>query len=84
MEAVGDKERLEQLITARHPCIHLVTREEDHARKLINGIVAGTPDGYWLWCAVHGVRAGLLDKADPVKETENPAAAIASIQIGGE
>jgi hypothetical protein len=72
----GEAERLHAMILAAHPCIRIVTSEEQEmllaARQA--GLNLGRP--VLEWSVLTGVREGLLEGAKPVPQTEHPAAAL--------
>jgi 1,2-phenylacetyl-CoA epoxidase PaaB subunit len=71
-----DQQRLDHLISARHPCIAITTYEEEHALQLVRH--AATERGWdlWLWSVTRGVRDGLIANAPTVADTEHPAGAL--------
>lgn len=71
-----DLKQIERAIAARHPCVSIVTSEEEHARRLITVAAAGTGDALWSWSAVGGVRTGFIENSNGVAKTEDPAAAL--------
>lgn len=74
----GEAERLHAMILAAHPCIRIVTAEEQElllaARQA--GLNLGRP--VLEWSILSGVREGLLEGGKPVPQTEHPAAALYS------
>ena len=73
---MSDQSRLEQLIQARHPCISIVTQEEQHALELLRNTVMGSPAPLWMWSVTRGIYPGLLEGERALPDTENPAAAL--------
>src|SRR5687767_2262773 len=74
---MDDKQRLSQLLRARHPCILIPTHEEDHALALIRDVAldAGALE-LRIWSYSRGVYNGLLEGDRPVADTEPPAAGL--------
>ncbi|HYD00062.1 MAG TPA: AAA family ATPase [Phycisphaerales bacterium] len=72
----GEAERLHAMILAGHPCIRIVTGEEQEmllaARQA--GLNMGRP--VLEWSVLSGVKEGLLEGAKAVPQTEHPAAAL--------
>lgn len=76
-----DRDRLEQLLRAGHPCISIVTQEESYALEVVRDVAFRmardlTGSGMWLWSVVGGVRDGLMTDAKSIKDTEHPAAGL--------
>jgi SpoVK/Ycf46/Vps4 family AAA+-type ATPase len=71
-----DLKQIERALTARHPCVSIVTPEEEHAMDLITFAAAHTGEPLWVWSAVQGVYAGVFEHTRPLPDTENPAAAL--------
>src|SRR5687767_12628041 len=71
-----DLERLDQLITARHPCIAVSTFEEDYVLGLLRHLAVERQRELWLWSVTIGWREGLLAGAPPMPDTEHAAAAL--------
>jgi len=71
-----DHERFEQLITARHACVSIVTSEEGYALSIVGDTAMKRQCDYWLWSVTRGVRDGMLADAPPVPDTDHPAAAL--------
>ena len=67
---------LERLLVARHPCVSILTFEEEHAIDVVTQAALNRGEGLWLWSASMGVREGILKEATPVDGTENAAAAL--------
>lgn len=71
-----DRTELEQLLAARHPCVSILTFEEDHALDVVREIAIGRGCQMWLWSISCGIRDGVLKNPPVVSDTENPAAAL--------
>jgi ATP-dependent 26S proteasome regulatory subunit len=74
--AETDQAELEQLLSARHPCVSILTFEEDHALEVVREIAVGRGCELLLWSMSCGIRDGLIRNGDAVADTENPAAAL--------
>ncbi len=74
-EDVTNQDRLRTLIAAGHPCIFVITSEEQYALDLVRSTV---PRGYRMisWSATRGVTESLFEDAQGVPNTENLAAAL--------
>ncbi len=71
-----DREKLELLFRARHPCISISTFEEDYALDLVKTAAQEEGRGLWVWSINRGIRNGFRDDDLPVADTEHPAAAL--------
>ncbi len=71
-----DREHLEQLVRSRHPCILMITYEEEYALSVIREVAFQLSHDMRLWSIVGGVRDGLVTDVPPIPETEHPAAAL--------
>jgi len=71
-----DRQRLEQLLRARHTCIYLVTNEEEYALSLVRDTALAEGRHLAIWTVIRGVSDGLLSQSQPIHDTENPAAAL--------
>lgn len=76
-----DQDRLEQLIRAGHSCISIVTNEESYALATVRDAAFNlgrdlSGAGLLIWSVVSGVRDGMVSDAQPVANTEHPAAAL--------
>jgi len=58
--ACPDQTRLQRLIDARHPCISIVTQEEQYASDLLHAIALGNPQPLWCWTVIRGIYAARL------------------------
>jgi SpoVK/Ycf46/Vps4 family AAA+-type ATPase len=74
-ESLTNQERLQALIRAGHPCIFVVTHEEEYALDLVRSTA---PRGHRMmsWSSTRGVTDSLFDDSDCVPNTENLAAAL--------
>ena len=72
----SNQERLEGLLTANHPCISIVTHEEEYALGLIKAAALRTGQYLFVWSATKGVVEGIFDEGRPVEKTEHPAAGL--------
>jgi SpoVK/Ycf46/Vps4 family AAA+-type ATPase len=71
-----DLDQINQLITARHPCLAVATFEEDYVLGLLREIAGQRGWDLWLWSVTRGVSDGLLADSPPILNTEHPAAAL--------
>ena len=71
-----DRQRLEQLFRARHTCISIVTHEEEYALSLVRDTALAEGRHLAIWTVIRGVSDGLLSQSQPIRDTENPAAAL--------
>ena len=71
-----DQQRFEQLVLARHPCVHIVTYEEDYALQTVRHAAVANGWDCWMWTVTGGLRDALLEGARAVADTEHPAAAL--------
>ena len=71
-----DQQRFEQLVLAKHPCVHIVTYEEDYALQTVRHAAVENGWDLWLWTVTGGLRDGLLENSASVADTEHPAAAL--------
>jgi len=74
--AMSDHDRLSQLFRARHPCIKIVTHEEDYALVVVRETAVNLGLDVRMWSIVGGVRDGLLSDQPAIPETEPPAGAL--------
>jgi SpoVK/Ycf46/Vps4 family AAA+-type ATPase len=85
MDALTDRQRLVQLLRARHACIALVTAEEDHALNAVVGAALDVGRPVLVWSMVRGLCDGTFaDDNHPLPETLLPAAALRSFARGGQ
>ncbi len=79
-----DRQRLVQLLRARHACIALVTAEEDHALNAVVGAALDVGRPVLVWSMVRGLCDGTFaDDQHPQSETLLPAGALRSFARGG-
>ena len=71
-----DLEQINQLITARHPCLAVATFEEDYVLGLLRQVAVERGMDLWLWSVARGVSDGLLADSPPVLNTDHPAGAL--------
>ncbi len=71
-----DIKQFDQLLGARHPCVSILTFEEEHALDVVRQVAMGRGTDMWVWSSSVGVRDGLMREYTPVADTENPAAAL--------
>jgi AAA+ superfamily predicted ATPase len=71
-----DSQRLQQLYLAQHPCISIVTIEEQDALEVVRNMAVEAGVDVWLWSASHGLRDGLISGGAPIPDTSNPAGAL--------
>src|SRR3954467_7784569 len=71
-----DRERLQQLIVARHPLVTVATGDEFYVLGLLRQLAAVRGWGLWLWSVPLGWRAGLRADAPPIPDTDHPAGAM--------
>ncbi len=71
-----DEQRFAQLVAAKHPCVLIVTYEEEYALDVVRG--ASHEHGWdcCLWTVTNGLRDGMIERAPAVPDTEHPAAAL--------
>jgi ATP-dependent 26S proteasome regulatory subunit len=70
-----DLHKLEQLISARHPLISILTFEEEYALRVVSE-VAMPRGNLWVWSCATGVVDGLIKSSAALPDTENAAAAL--------
>jgi SpoVK/Ycf46/Vps4 family AAA+-type ATPase len=71
-----DRDRLQQLIVARHALIAVATGDEFHLLGLLRQLASDRGCELWLWSVTLGWRDGLRADAPPVADTDHPAAAM--------
>ncbi len=74
--ASDDLKKLEQLVRGLHPCVSIVTYEEAYALRLVHDTAMSVGCDLKVWSVIDGVRDGLFREAEPVKDTEHPAAGL--------
>ena len=73
---VRTRPTLEGLLRGRHHCISMVTPEEEHALDLTRDAAMALSLPLWIWSATRGLRDGLLEDGDSIRDTENAAAGL--------
>jgi hypothetical protein len=71
-----DQKRFEQLVDARHPCVTIVTYEEEYALSVLRQAAIERGWDMWMWTVTTGLRDGLLERSASLADTEHPAAAL--------
>jgi SpoVK/Ycf46/Vps4 family AAA+-type ATPase len=71
-----DQQRFEQLVQAKHPCVQIVTYEEDYALQVVRHAAVENGWDCWMWTVTGGLRDALLENSASVADTEHPAAAL--------
>src|SRR5437763_14077739 len=74
---MNDTDRMTQLLTARHPCVTMLTYEETEAIGVVRGAARKAGLDLLEWSVSTGLRDGLAAAAPLVPNTEHPAAALA-------
>jgi AAA+ superfamily predicted ATPase len=73
---MDDRQRLSQIVRARHTCISIATYEEDYSLNLVKSVAKELGYSLWIWSVNRGIRDGFNDDGLPVSDTENAAAAL--------
>ena len=73
---MNDRDHINRLITARHPCLFVPTFEEEYVLDLLRQAAVERGWDLWLWSITRGVSDGLIADGPPVLNTEHPAAAL--------
>jgi AAA+ superfamily predicted ATPase len=73
---MDDRQRLTQLLRAKHPCILITTYDEEHALSLLRQISLDTNVGLRAWSYSAGVHDPLLENPRGETDTEPPAAGL--------
>ena len=71
-----DLQHIDQLITARHPCLAISSFEEDYVLGLLRQVAVDRGWDLWLWSITRGLRDGLIAGTPPIPDTDHPAAAL--------
>ena len=71
-----DIQRLQKLYLAEHPCVSIVSVEEDAALDVVRNMSMEAKVEMMLWSASFGLRDGLVAGEPGATETEVPAAAL--------
>jgi len=74
---MNDTDRMTQLLTARHPCVTILTYEEAQAISVVRGAAGKVTLDLLEWSVSTGLKDGLAAAAPVVPNTEHPAAALA-------
>jgi SpoVK/Ycf46/Vps4 family AAA+-type ATPase len=74
-----DQKRLERLLCVPHPCISIVTPDEEYALGLVRDTAIQLGRGLWQWSVIGGIRNGIVSGQPPIPSTENPAAALLTL-----
>ena len=77
-----DLQHIDQLITARHPCLAIASFEEDYVLGLLRQVAVERGWDLWLWSVTRGLRDGLIAGTPPVPDTDHPAGALYHIAHG--
>lgn len=77
-----DIERLIRLIDCRHPCVSIISYEEDYALSVVRQAAVEKSMDVWLWSVSTGLRDGLLEGSPILADTEHPAAALCRASRG--
>src|SRR5437762_9793426 len=73
---MSDLDQLNQLITARHPCLAVSTFEEEYVLGLLREVAVERGWELWLWSITQGVHDGLVADTPAIPDTDHPAAAL--------
>lgn len=71
-----DQQRIQQLMKARHPCVTIVTPEEEYALRVMRDVAMESGGELLVWTVIRGVHDGLVADSPAIKDTEHPAAAL--------
>lgn len=71
-----DIDRFQRLLLARHPCVSILSFEEDHALSIVRHVAVEQGKDLWLWSVSGGLRDGMLSNSPSLADTEHPAAAL--------
>ena len=74
--SLTDQQRFEQLVRARHPCVSIVTFEEDYALGVVRHAAVENGWDCSVWTVTNGLRDGLVEGTVRVPDTDHPAAAL--------
>ena len=72
-----DRDRLLEMLTARHPCISINTCEEHHALDVIRQAAMEGRRDLLVWDCVNGLRDGVVKDAAAMPDTAHPAGGLA-------
>jgi ATP-dependent 26S proteasome regulatory subunit len=71
-----DREQFEQLLMCKHPCVSVLTYEEDYALSIIRDAAMDKGVDVWLWSISSGLRDGMIENGPTLADTDHPAAAL--------
>jgi SpoVK/Ycf46/Vps4 family AAA+-type ATPase len=71
-----DRDRLQQLIAARHSCLTIATSDEEYVLMQLREIAIESGREIWQWTVTDGLRDALLAGERIIPETDHPAAAL--------
>ncbi len=74
---MGDRDRFVKLLRARHPCISIVTSDENHALEVVVGAAVDCKRPMLSWSTVRGICEGLFSQEHQKRPESNvPAKAL--------
>jgi ATP-dependent 26S proteasome regulatory subunit len=71
-----DRVALEQFIIAAHPCINVMTTDEDYILKTLREIAIESGRELWQWTITDGLRDSIVADSRVIPQTDHPAAAL--------
>lgn len=71
-----DREHFARLLSCRHPCISILTCEEEYALLTVREASVEAGKDVWLWSMNGGLRDGLIASGISMADTDHPAAAL--------
>ena len=75
--AESDIELLNEALAARHPCVSMLTFEEEYALDVVFNSATARGGQLWIWSNSFGLRDGMLRDSIPIADTTHPAGALA-------
>ena len=75
-----DRDRLLALLAARHPCISIITYEEDHALDVVREAAMEDRRDLLIWDCVNGLRDGIMKDSVAFADTTHPAGGLAQAE----
>lgn len=78
-EQPTDAQRFEPLLRAEHPCVSIVTYEEDEALAVVRDAAGEAGVDLLIWSVAQGLRDGMIADGPTITGTEHPAAALVAI-----
>ncbi|HQY87162.1 MAG TPA: AAA family ATPase [Tepidisphaeraceae bacterium] len=75
--AESDIELLNEALAARHPCVSMLTFEEEYALDVVFNSATARGGQLWIWSNSFGLRDGMLRDSMPINDTTHPAGALA-------